>query len=252
MMNIINKFKIDSSLYLFILIAMLSGYLKDIVIVLSIVVLHEMGHVIFFSLFKIDILSIVIYPFGGICYVNKKINNRILYDVMINIGGILMQCILYIIVYLLWKNGMVVYSTYKMFNMYNTSIILFNLLPIVPMDGSKLLVNVLSKYLSYRVSYVLMIVISITVSLLFFIYNVCVGINDLVIYGFLLFQIVKVIKEYRFVINKFYLERIIYDNYYDEIINGEIRVRDMKIGKYYYFYKNGRYYSEKKYLKLFK
>ena len=125
MMNIINKFKIDSSLYLFILIAMLSGYLKDIVIVLSIVVLHEMGHVIFFSLFKIDILSIVIYPFGGICYVNKKINNRILYDVMINIGGILMQCILYIIVYLLWKNGMVVYSTYKMFNMYNTSIILF-------------------------------------------------------------------------------------------------------------------------------
>ena len=51
-MNIINKFKIDSSLYLFILIAMLSGYLKDIVIVLSIVVLHEMGHVIFFSLFN--------------------------------------------------------------------------------------------------------------------------------------------------------------------------------------------------------
>ena len=35
MMNIINKFKIDSSLYLFILIAMLSGYLKDIVIVLK-------------------------------------------------------------------------------------------------------------------------------------------------------------------------------------------------------------------------
>ena len=165
------------------------------------------------------------------------------------LGGILMQCILYIIVYLLWKNGMVMISTFKIFNMYNTSIILFNLLPIVPLDGSKLLVNVLSKYLSYRVSYVMMIVVSIIVSLLFFIYNVCVGINDLVMYGFLLFQIVKAIKEYKYVINKFYLERVIYDNYYDEIINGNVRVRDMKIGKYYYFYKNGRYYSEKEYLK---
>ena len=40
-------------------------------------------------------------------------------------------------------------------------------------------------------------------------------------------------------------------NYYDEIVNGNCLVKNMKIGKYYYFYKGGRYYNEKDYLKLF-
>jgi stage IV sporulation protein FB len=200
-------------------------------------------------LFKVDILSIVIYPFGGMCYVNKKINNRILYDVLINIGGILMQLVLFIIVRYLWKIGIIIDSTYVMFNKYNMSIMLFNMLPIIPLDGSKLILNIFSKYVSFRLSYVIMIIISIVFSLLFILFNIVYGINDMIVYGFLLFKVIEVIKEYRYVIGKFYLERIIYDNYYDGIINDCNNVKNMKIGKYYYFYNNGRYVSEKDYLK---
>ena len=155
-----NILKIDISVYLLILIGILSGYIKDWVIVYFIVLMHEIGHVIFFMLFKVDILSIVIYPFGGMCYVNKKINNRILYDVIINIGGILMQLVLFIIVRYLWKVGIIIDSTYVMFNKYNMSIMLFNMLPIVPLDGSKLMLNIFSKYVSFRLSYVMMIIVS--------------------------------------------------------------------------------------------
>lgn len=242
--------KIDISVYLLILVGILSGYIKDIVIVYFIVLMHEIGHVIFFMLFKVDILSIIIYPFGGMCYVNKKINMRILYDVIINIGGILMQLILFIIVYYLWKKGVIIDSTYIMFNKYNISIILFNMLPIIPLDGSKLMLNILCKYLSFRFSYVMMIIVSIVVSLLFILFNVIYGINDMVVYGFLLFKVVEVIKEYKYVVNKFYVERIIYDNYYDGIINDSLSIKDMKIGKYYYFFKNGRYINEKEYLNM--
>ena len=252
MMNIIRNLNIDSSFYLFMLVGMFCGYIKEIVIVFSIVLIHEFGHVIFFNLFKIEIEKVVIYPFGGMCYVNKKINNRILYDFLINIGGIVMQFILFLIVYFLWNKGVIVDSTYNLFCKYNLSILLFNVLPIIPLDGNKVLVNVLCNFFSFRFSYVIGIIVSILFSLLFLIYNVICGINDLVICLFLLFQLINVIKSYRFLINKFYLERIIYDNYYDEIINGNINVKNMKIGKYYYFYKNGRYYNEKEYLKLFK
>lgn len=251
-MNIIRNLNIDSSFYLFMLVGMFCGYIKEIVIVFSIVLIHEFGHVIFFNLFKIEIEKVVIYPFGGMCYVNKKINNRILYDFLINIGGIVMQFILFLIVYFLWNKGVIVDSTYNLFCKYNLSILLFNVLPIIPLDGNKVLVNVLCNFFSFRFSYVIGIIVSILFSLLFLIYNVICGINDLVICLFLLFQLINVIKSYRFLINKFYLERIIYDNYYDEIINGNINVKNMKIGKYYYFYKNGRYYNEKEYLKLFK
>ena len=244
-----NILKIDISVYLLILIGIFSGYIKDIFIVYFIVIMHELGHVIFFMLFKVDIVKIVIYPFGGMCYVNKKINIRILYDVLINIGGILMQLILFIIVYYLWNRGIIIDSTYVMFNKYNISIILFNMLPIIPLDGSKLMLNILCKYLSFRISYVLMIIVSIIFCILFILFNVIYGINDMVVYGFLLYKLVEVIREYRLLMGKFYMERIIYDNYYDGIINDCNSIKDMKIGKYYYFYKNGRYISEKDYLK---
>lgn len=246
-----NIIKIDSSLYILLLIGMLSGYIKDIVIVFSIVLIHELGHVIFFRIFNIEIEKIVIYVTGGICFVNKKINNRILYDFMINIAGIMMQVILFFIIYYLWKNGYVVDSTYNMFNTYNTGIIIFNLLPIIPLDGSKLFFNICSKFFSFIVSYRLMIVVSIISLLLFGLFNVLLGINGIVICIFLLIQLFVVIKEYKYVINKFYLERILYNNFYDSIVNDVNLVNKMKIGKFYYFYKDGRYYNEKDYLKLF-
>lgn len=247
-----NIIKIDNSLYVLLLIGMLSGYIKDIVILFSIVLIHELGHVIFFRLFKIEIERIVIYVTGGICYVNKKINTRILYDFIINIAGVMMQVILFVIVYLLWKYGYVVDSTYNMFKVYNISIILFNLLPIIPLDGSKIFFNICSNCFSFIVSYRLMIIISIISLILFVIFNLIMGINGIVISIFLLIQLFIVIKEYKYVKSKFYLERMLYDNYYNEIVNGKCLVKDMKIGKYYYFYKDGRYYNEKDYLKLFK
>ena len=45
-----NILKIDISVYLLVLIGILSGYIKDLVIVYFIVLMHEIGHVIFFML----------------------------------------------------------------------------------------------------------------------------------------------------------------------------------------------------------
>lgn len=252
MMNIIKKISIDDSLYLFILCGLLGGYIKETVILFIIVIMHEIGHVIFFRLFNIEIDKIVIYPSGGMCYVNKKINIRILYDVMINIGGILMQVVLFFVVYYLWKNRFIVDTTYKLFNMYNIGIMLFNLLPIVPLDGSKLLLNIYCKLFSFRISYLLMIITSIIFFILFILFNILIGINSLVILLFLLYQMFLIVKNYKYILNKFYLERMIYDNYYNEIINDKSSIGDMKIDKYYYFYNKGRYYSEKEWLRNYK
>lgn len=247
MMSIIKKIKIDSSLYFLLLIGMLCGYIKDVFIVFSIVLMHEFGHVIFFRIFNIDIDRIVIYITGGICYVNKKINTRILYDFFINIAGILMQVILFLVVFYLWVKGYVVSTTYNMFKTYNFSIMLFNLLPIIPLDGSKIVLNIYSNFFSFMVAYRMMIFTSVIFFFLFLVFNVVMGVNGVMICGFMLVQTIAVIKEYKYVINKFYLERIIYDNYYGSIVN-DVDIREMKIGKYYYFYKNGRYYNEKDFL----
>ena len=248
MRNILNKIKIDNTTYLLILLALLSGYIKNIFIILIIVLIHELGHVFFFLLFKIDIVSVVIYPFGGVTSVNKRIHERIYKDILISLGGIIFQLILFIIFYLLYRNNLIVRSTYNIFNTYNKSVLLFNLLPIIPLDGSKFLFSLLSKYLSFKISNILSIIIGIISLIVFIIYISISGLNDLVIVIFLCIKLIEVIKNYKYIMNKFYLERIIYNNYYDGIVSNS-SVDKMKLDKYYYFYDGRRYVNEREYIK---
>ena len=118
MKNILDKVRIDYSTYILVLIGLLSGYIKNIMIILVIVLVHELGHVFFFSLFKMDIESIVIYPFGGVSKVNKKIHERIYKDILISLGGIIFQGLLIIVIYLLYKYSIIVNSTYNMYISY--------------------------------------------------------------------------------------------------------------------------------------
>lgn len=248
MKNILDKVRIDYSTYILILIGLLSGYIKNIMIILVIVLVHELGHVFFFSLFKMDIESIVIYPFGGVSKVNKKIHERIYKDILISLGGIIFQGLLIIVIYLLYKYSIIVDSTYNMYISYNKSIILFNLIPIIPLDGSKLLLSICSKYMSYRISYITMIFVGCVSLLLFILYNMIFKLNDIVVYLFLLVSLINCIKEYKYVKGKFYLERILYDNYYNEIINDSFDIKDMRIDKYYYYKNKDRYINEKDYI----
>lgn len=248
MKNILDKVRIDYSTYILVLIGLLSGYIKNIMIILVIVLVHELGHVFFFSLFKMDIESIVIYPFGGVSKVNKKIHERIYKDILISLGGIIFQGLLIIVIYLLYKYSIIVNSTYNMYISYNKSIILFNLIPIIPLDGSKLLLSICSKFVSYRISYITMIFVGCVSLLLFILYNMIFKLNDIVVYLFLLGSLINCIKEYKYVKGRFYLERILYDNYYNEIINDSFDIKDMRIDKYYYYKNKDRYINEKDYI----
>lgn len=248
MKNILNKIKIDYSTYILILIGLLAGYIKNIFIILVIVLVHELGHVFFFYLYKIEIDSIVIYPFGGVSKVNKKIHERIYKDILISLGGIIFQVLLIIIVYFLYNYDFIVNSTYNIFISYNRSVLLFNLIPLIPLDGSKLLLSICSKYLSYRTSYIIMNIVGSISLVLFITYNMIFKLNDIVIYVFLLINLINSIREYKYVKNKFYLERILYNNYYNGIISDSKNIKDMRIDKYYYFKEGNKYINEKNYL----
>lgn len=249
MKNISPKLKIDSSVYLILLLAMLSGFFKPILLSFIIVLFHELGHIISFIIFKIPLEKVVIYPFGGMCYVNKKIHERIYKDIICSIAGIVFQLLLLIIFTILNTRGIILNSTYNTFTEINKSILLFNLLPLIPLDGSKLLLSILTKFLSFKKSYTLTIIFGIIGFISFVIHNLIFRLNDIFIYTFLLFKLIEVIKNYKYILNKFYLERVLYDHYYDGIINDSSNPSDMKINKYCFFKKEKRYINEKDYLK---
>lgn len=247
MKNILTKIKIDNVTYLLLFLALLSGYIKRSFIILSIVLVHELGHVFFFWMFNIDVESIVIHPFGGVTKVNKRIHERIYKDVLISLGGVFFQVLLYFLFVLLYKSGFIVKSTIDIFIQYNTGIMLFNLLPIVPLDGNKLLLAISSKFVSYKKCLIMQLVVGGSALFMFLFFVVDSGMNDIVIFIFLVVKLIELFKENKYILNKFYLERVLYSNYYDGIINGG-NIEGMRVNKYYFFKENGRYVREEKYL----
>lgn len=240
--------KIDISTYLFILIALLAGYIKSILLIYLIVIIHELGHFFFFKIFKINVIKIVIYPFGGITIVDKKIHERIYKTIICSLGGLIFQGLLFFIFLFFIKYNVISLDTFSLFKTYNFTLFIFNLLPIIPLDGSKIYFALLTKCLSYKLSYYLMFISNFIFLLLFWTYILFNKLNDVILISFLVIEYIKEIRNFKYIINKFYLERIIESHYYNGIVNNCSDIKDFKLEKYYYLKENNRYLNEKDYL----
>lgn len=214
-----NIFKINIVTYLFLMLAILSGYGREMLLIYFILILHEMGHYVFLRYYNIEVNHITLYPYGGMINSNMLINTNSKKVLIISLGGIFMQLFLYLIIFLIYSLGFINYNLYGMFIKYNLYIILFNLIPIYPLDGFKILNSLLELVLSFKVSLKISIIFNFVFIILFFLYLFIFNISNYIIVIFLLCNLVNYIKSIKYIINKFYLERIIYDIKYDGMIS---------------------------------
>lgn len=134
---------------------------------------------------------------------------------------------------------------------YHYAILFFNLIPIYPLDGSKLVNLLLNKYLSFKDSHIVTIYTSFVIFVILMISTIVYQLN-LIFVLILLFLLIKVIDEYRkhnYVFNKFLFERYIYEWRFpkNKIIKGDNpdkMCRDYR----HLFYINKRYCLEKEIL----
>ena len=220
----------------------LAGDFKRVVLTFIIIILHETGHIIFLKYFQVPITKLTIYAFGGLIKTNKLINFSPLKELLISIGGILNQLILYLIFYFLYKYIFINTYTYNLFLSINTSLILFNIIPMYPLDGYIILNSIFNIYIPYLKSNILSIIISIITLIIFILYSYNYKINSIFVISFLLYKLYIYLKEYKYIHNKFILERMIYDIPYSKIIyKYKYSPYYLKLNKYYYF----NYKSEK-------
>ena len=162
-----------------------------------IVLFHELGHVLVCLFFKYKIINITIYPFGGITKIEKDINTNSNKELILAFAGIFMQIILIFIVKLFSIHD------YELFLKYNYSIMLFNLIPIIPLDGSKIINVFFCKIFPYKKA----LFLSFKLSVLFLILTIF---YEFYYFNFLLFiwtilLILENKKEKQFLLLKFYL-----------------------------------------------
>lgn len=247
MKNTLNKIKINNYTYLFILVCFLCGFIKNIIIIFSICLFHELGHIFFIKIFKYKIVSVELLPFGGFTTIDKHINSSISKDIIISFGGILFQLMLLIIVYVLKNNFNVI--TYNLIIKYNYILMIFNLIPIIPLDGNNIVHLLLEKVFSYELSYKINTCISIIILIIFGTINYIYKLDNYFIISFLIYKLLVYIKNYKYLKNRFLLERIIYNIDYNKIDNNTKNINSIRKEVLHYFKSNNKYINEKDMIK---
>lgn len=212
------KVKVHPLTYILIFSILLCGYFNYFLIISFILFFHDLGHLIMMKIFKIRVISIELLPFGSIMNtnINYNLNSNML--LIISFGGILVQLLLYLIFGLLDKLLIINDLSYRIFLTYNELIILFNLLPIVPLDGSKILLSIIERFLPYKFCLIIINFFSLLFIVIFVLVN-DISLNLILIVSFLLCKTFTEILNHKYIYNKFLLERYLYKVSFKKIVS---------------------------------
>lgn len=231
-----NILKIHFGFYALFIIFFLIGKFKTFIFFSSIIMFHEIGHIVIGLFFKYKIEKIVILPMGSLTIFNKKINTSFYEEFLLTIMGPVFQMILMLFI----KD--------EVYFKYNLYLLIFNLLPIYPLDGYKLLKICLYKFFSFKAVNIYSLYLSILVLISFFVLRPTSILIYVVVFVYLI-QIISEIKNNKFIFNKFLFERYLYNIKYknDLLIKGN-NLDKMHIDKSHTFIIGNKLIEEQKML----
>lgn len=150
MLLLLKKIKINPLFWFVIGIGILTGYFREVIMIFTIVLIHELGHSVAAQHFNWKIRKIELLPFGGVAEVEEFGNRPLKEEFIVLIAGPLQHIWLIALSYLMLHFNFMAYTDHQLFITHNLMILLFNLLPIWPLDGGKLMYLFFSTKLSFQ------------------------------------------------------------------------------------------------------
>lgn len=182
--NISKYIHINKLTYFFILISFFMASFRQVFYIFFLIIIHEIGHFLAARLFDIELDKIYIYPLGGIAKFYIPYNYSRLKELIILINGPLFQELSKVLLIKLFPQHTNIITTY------HYGILLFNLLPIYPLDGGKILNIFLSFIEPYKKSLETTIKVSYLIVLFLILINLKnIKINTIVMSLFLIYKI---------------------------------------------------------------
>ncbi len=198
---------LDKTTIFFLLIIILTGNFNHVFPYFSLLMIHEMGHALCGVILGYELDKITIYPYGGVTTFNLPINIPLKKELLILLFGPIFQIIGYFFL-----------KSFKDISLYHYTLLIFNLLPIYPLDGGRIL-NIL---LGYVFNYLKSFYITFILSLLFITNLFLLNIKEfnLTLFMTLITVLGKLINLYKkryLYYNRFLLERYLYNYIFKKV-----------------------------------
>jgi stage IV sporulation protein FB len=203
-------------------LAILTAHFTELIMLFVIIFIHELGHGVTAHVFSWRIKRISLLPFGGVAEMDEHGNRSLKEELFVVAGGPMQHLWLMGGAKLIHDAGLFSSHHFELFIQLNLMVLLFNLLPIWPLDGGKLLSILLGYRLRFIAAYQWTLIVSLAALLLFHavvLLTVPFHLNLWIILSFLYFSLWTEWKQRKFTFMRFLLER-----YYGKGGN----VRDLK------------------------
>ncbi|MGD6816708.1 site-2 protease family protein [Metabacillus sp. 84] len=208
--SLLRKIHIHPFMWVMMAISAATAQFKTLALLLIIVLIHELGHAVCAVYFSWRVKSIVLLPFGGAAEMEEHGNRSIKEELAVILAGPCQHILMQGFVWMMYLAGLVSPDDFSLFTFYNLSIFLFNLLPIWPLDGGKLLFILFSLYKPFPAAHKQMIVFS---ACFLIVYKLAVltlfpfQLNLWMITVFLCYSLYHEYKQRRFVHLRFLMDR---------------------------------------------
>lgn len=154
-------FHIHPVLWFLMGVSILTGSFMELSIVFFIILIHELGHYGMALFFRWRIRNLMLWPFGGVMETDEHGSRPFHEEALVIISGPLQHLWLYGFFYFISTTGVLADNLIALAFTYNTLILCFNLLPIWPLDGGKLLLLTMTYIMPYQKAQKVTLVVSL-------------------------------------------------------------------------------------------
>lgn len=208
--ELLSKVQIHPLLWVVIALAVATAHFRELMMMLLIIFVHEMGHGAAASFFSWRIKKIALLPFGGVAEMDEHGNRPLKEELIVVLAGPLQHVWMMVLAYTLYLAGFLPGKWHALFLDYNLMVLLFNLLPIWPLDGGKLIFILFSAKSSFLAAHLRTLYLSIGSLIAFsaiLLYVAPLTLNVWIIIAFLAFSLFYEWKQRRFIFMRFLMER---------------------------------------------
>ncbi|MFF3023485.1 site-2 protease family protein [Gottfriedia sp. NPDC057948] len=227
-------------------IGILTANFWSVLFVSIIIFCHELGHAIAATSFNWRINKITLLPFGGVVDLDEHGNRPTYEEFIVTISGPIQHLTLYIIANFLFQMNLMPENLYTLFINYNISILCFNLLPIWPLDGGKLIYQLFSLIFPFVKAHIYSLYSSFVFLLLSSLLTIIIQPMNITIWVCLLFLIVSLWGEWKnrhFVVIRFLMERFYGNEQYIQKIKSISLNKETKLFQVFSNFQKGYKYN---------